>query len=50
MYAGGFAEGKRAKPLAKLSARVEETLTGLALGPPRRIGTRLARGLQDMPD
>ncbi len=44
-YAGEFRKGKAAKPLAKLGARIEETVTGLALGSPRAIGTRLAREL-----
>jgi SAM-dependent methyltransferase len=44
-YAGEFRQGRAAKPLAKLGARVEETVTGLVLGSPRAIGTRLARSL-----
>jgi 2-polyprenyl-3-methyl-5-hydroxy-6-metoxy-1,4-benzoquinol methylase len=44
-YAGEFRQGKAKKPFAKLGARIEETLTGIALGSPREIGTRLARSL-----
>lgn len=49
-YAGEFRKGKAARPLARIGARVEETVTGLILGSPRSIGLRLARGLRDMPD
>ena len=44
-YAGAFREGKATKPFAKLAARVEETLSGLAAGSPRAIGTRIAKTL-----
>ena len=44
-YAGEFRKGKATKPFAKLGARVEETLTGLAAGSPRAIGSRVARSL-----
>ena len=44
-YAGGFPEGKAAKPFAKLGARIEETLTGIMAGSPRDIGNRTARTL-----
>ena len=44
-YDGAFKQGKAAKPFKKLATRVEETLTGLAAGPPRAIGERAARAL-----
>ena len=44
-YTGDFRKGKATKPFAKLGARVEETLTGLAAGSPRAIGSRVARRL-----
>ncbi|MEM0990910.1 MAG: class I SAM-dependent methyltransferase [Pseudomonadota bacterium] len=44
-YAGGFREGKAAKPVTKLAARIEETLSGLAAGSPRAIGSAVARTL-----
>ena len=44
-YAGGFREGKAAKPFAKIGARIEETLTGAILGDPKSIGSKVARGL-----
>ena len=44
-YAGAFRKGKLAKPFKKLAMRVEETLTGLVVGPPRAIGERVVRSL-----
>jgi hypothetical protein len=44
-YAGGFPQGKAAKPFAKLGARIEETLTGAMMGDPKAIGSKVARGL-----
>lgn len=44
-YAGGFPKGKAMKPFAKLGARIEESLTGIMAGSPRRIGERIARSL-----
>ena len=44
-YAGEFRKGKAGKPVAKLAARAEETLTGLLAGSPRAIGERTARRL-----
>ena len=45
-YEGAFSKGKAAKPIRKLAARIEETLTGLALGSPASIGESVARSLQ----
>ena len=45
-YAGAFGRGRMARPFAKLGRRIEETLTGLALGPPRAIGESVARTLR----
>jgi len=44
-YAGAFRKGKIAKPFRNLAARAEETLTGLAAGTPKAIGSRAARTL-----
>lgn len=44
-YASAFGRRRPAKPFVKLAHRVEETLTGLALGPPAAIGARIARSL-----
>ena len=43
-YAGAFSQGRTGKPFVKLATRFEETLTGLALGPPAAIGEE--RGAQ----
>lgn len=45
-YAGAFSHGRAAKPFVKLAKRFEETLSGLALGPPAAIGESVARGLR----
>lgn len=44
-YAGAFARGRAGKPIAQITARVEETLTGLMAGSPRDIGSKVARSL-----
>ena len=44
-YAGAFSQGRTGKPFVKLAKRFEETLTGLALGPPAAIGESVARSL-----
>lgn len=44
-YAGEFREGKARKPVAKLAARIEETVTGWMAGSPRSIGLAVARTL-----
>ncbi|MEM7743640.1 MAG: class I SAM-dependent methyltransferase [Pseudomonadota bacterium] len=46
-YAGAFRKGKATKPITKLAARIEETMTGLAAGTPEAIGLRVARTLQE---
>ncbi len=48
-YAGQFREGKAAKPIVKLSNRVEETLTGLRLGTPQDIGRKIAHSIAAVP-
>ena len=45
-YAGALSHGGAAKPFVKLAKRFEETLTGLALGPPAAIGESVARSLR----
>lgn len=45
-YAGAFSHGHAAKPFVKLAKRCEETLSGLALGPPAAIGESVARSLR----
>ena len=45
-YEGAFSKGKVTKPIRKLVPRIEETLTGLALGSPASIGESVARSLQ----
>ena len=45
-YAGAFSRGRAAKPFVKLAKRFEETLSGLALGPPAAIGESVARSLR----
>ena len=44
-YAGTFGRGRATKPFVQLAHRVEETLTGLALGSPAAIGASIARNL-----
>lgn len=45
-YAGAFSHGCVTKPFAKLAKRFEETLSGLALGPPAAIGESVACSLR----
>ncbi|MCY4550396.1 MAG: class I SAM-dependent methyltransferase [Defluviicoccus sp.] len=45
-YEGAFGEGKAARPIRKLGARIEESLTGLVLGAPSAIGESVARRLR----
>lgn len=45
-YGGAFSKGKAAKPIRKVAARIEESLTGLVLGSPASIGESVARRLQ----
>lgn len=45
-YEGAFSKGKATKPIRKLVARIEESLTGLVLGSPASIGESVARSLQ----
>ena len=45
-YAGALGRRRLSRPVAKLGRRVEETLTGLALGPPPAIGESVARSLR----
>ena len=45
-YAGAFRQGRTGKPFVKLATRFEETLTGLALGPPAAIGESVAHSLR----
>ena len=45
-YGGAFRKGKAAKPIRKLVAQVEESVTGLVLGSPSSIGESVARRLQ----
>ncbi len=42
-YAGTFRRRKAVKLLSKLAARVEETMTGLTIGSPQSIGSKVAR-------
>ena len=42
-YAGVFREGKTAKPLVNLAARIEEVASSLFAGTPREIGEKVAR-------
>ena len=49
-YAGAFSQGRTGKPFVKLAKRFEETLTGLALGPPAAIGESVARSLRSETD
>ena len=44
-YAGAFGRGRATKPFVQLAHRVEETLTGLALGSPAVLGASIARNL-----
>ena len=44
-YAGAFSQGRTGKPFVKFAKRFEETLTGLALGPPAAIGESVAHSL-----
>ena len=44
-YAGALSQGRTGKPFVKFATRFEETLTGLALGPPAAIGESVARCL-----
>ena len=44
-YAGGFREGKAAKPLVNLAARIEEVVSSLFVGTPREIGEKAVRSL-----
>ena len=44
-YADGFREGKAAKPLVNLAARIEEAASSLFAGTPREIGEKVARSL-----
>ena len=45
-YSGAFRKGKASKPLVKITARIEETLAGLAAGGPSEIGERAMRSLR----
>ena len=45
-YRGAFSKGKAVKPIRKVAARIEESLTGLILGSPASIGESVARRLQ----
>ena len=49
-YAGAFSQGRTGKPFVKLATRFEETLTGLALGPPAAIGESVAHSLRSETD
>ena len=49
-YAGAFSQGRTGKPFVKFAKRFEETLTGLALGPPAAIGESVARSLRSETD
>ena len=42
-YAGAFGRPRASKPFVMLARRIEETLTGLALGSPAAIGEHMAR-------
>ena len=44
-YAGGFRNGKAAKPLVNLAARIEEVASSLFAGTPREIGEKIFRSL-----
>ena len=49
-YAGAFSQGRTGKPFVKFATRFEETLTGLALGPPAAIGESVVRSLRSETD
>ena len=49
-YAGAFSQGRTGKPFVKFARRLEETMTGLALGPPAAIGESVAHSLRSETD